>query len=582
MEHLLGDLPPDVAVEVVEGRMLLEDLFSGEDHASLRKDILATGKYSSGAHTKELRIQTRQLADGRHEILALAALSRDPGKTSDYIDTIADFSALGAKATTNLSTRVKQNREIYKYEALANNAINKAAALIGIGGRYKVRRARRGKTRNPVDRLDAMLKYFVTNVNSSPGDGVVTSERGMKSVIHNGARHALVEGDWVARQKWSKVQVWDVGPASLPMTLQTISLVNLEPVEGLSGLGELWYWKPDSALVQLLVNGSKVKEVDQVIKQLVDKKMQAELKKNNKVLLTPALLLHVKHRGFATDPVGESAIDPAKLAIRYGRALTAIDLVSMENVINRLTIVKVGSADSKSPYSKADVAAARAALMQSFFEDISPSMVIVWQGDDVSVTDVGSQNAVLDLNERFKIADRKQKDAYGLPDALLSGSRSDGSGADWASMVGAAAQLQELANSFAAVLTTLGERIAYENGFEGVDLVWEFDASLMADYKETRTQNRADYLAGTVSLHSLISATGRDPDGEFILKCMERGLDPMTTTFEDAFAPPQGLQGQSSGGIQGQGEGKDPGAGRAKDDSLVDPPEGGVDPGGES
>jgi len=554
--------------QVMGGTMMLEDLFAGDEHERLRQEIVATGKFAPRHSTKELRIQTRTLEDGRHEIMALAALSRDPGKTSDYIGTIADFADLGGKPTTNLTTKVKQYKEIYKNEGIINNAVNKTAALIGVGGRYKVRHAKRGKARRAIEDLQMVLDYFTVNVNNSPLGGVITSERGMKSIVHNGVRHALVEGDWVARQQWTKVNLPTVGNVSLPMTIQTISMVNLEPVAELSGLGELWYWKPDSSLAQLIVNGSKTKEVNDVVKRLVDAKTREELKKNNRVLLTPALLLHVKHRGFATDPVGESMIEPAKLGIRFSRALTAIDLVSMENVINRLTIVQVGSADPKSPYSKADVAAARAALMQSFFEDISPSMVIVWQGDDVKVTDVGSQQSVLDLNKRYEIADLKIKMALGLPDALLMGNVGNGSGASWASMVGAAAQMQELANNFAAVLTTLGERIAIENGYDGVDLIWEFDASLMADYKETRTQNRADYLAGAVSLHSLISATGRDPNAEFLLKCQERGLNPDVTTWEQAFSPPQGLQGQGNGGIQGQGDGKDPGAGRTPDDMV--------------
>ena len=558
----------EVPTKVMAGTMMLEDLFAGDENERLRQEIVATGRFAPRHSSKELRIQTRTLEDGRHEIMALAALSRDPGKTNDYISTIADFADLNAKPTTNLTNKVKQYREIYKNEGIINNAVNKMAALIGVGGRYKVRHARRGKTRRALDDLQMTLDYFVTNVNNSPMTGVVTGERGMKNVIHHGARMALVEGDWVARQQWTKLSLPTStgGSASLPMTLQTISLINLEPVQELSGLGELWYWKPDSQLAQLITNGSKTKEIDAIVKRLVDNKTREELKKNGKVLLTPALLCHVKHRGFATEPVGESLIEPAKLGIRFSRALTAIDLVSMENVINRLTIVQVGSADPKSPYSKADVAAARAALMQSFFEEVSPSMVIVWQGDDVKVTDVGSQQSVLDLNKRYEIAEAKIKSALGLPDALLSGNLGDGSAAGWASMVGAAAQMQELANGFSAVLTTLGERIAMENGYDGVDLVWEFDQSLMADYKETRTQNRADYLAGAVSIHSLVSAAGRDPNAEFLMKCQERGLNPDATTWEQAFAPPQGLQGQASGGVQGQGDGKDPGAGRTPND----------------
>lgn len=549
---------------------MLEDLFAGDEYAMLREQIVEKGYFRDKGSKKELRIQTRALENGKHEVMALAAVSRDPGKVEDYITTIQDFSNTGVAATNNLTQRVKQYREIYKNEGIINNAVNKIAALIGVGGRFKVKRARKGKIRKPVEQLQQALDYFVTYVNASPDSGVVTSERGMGAVIHSGVRHALVEGDWVARHHWSKTNIPDLGSFSLPMVIQTISMVNLEPVKELSGLGELWYWKPDSSLLQVLTNKNANKDIQAVVDRLVDKKMMEELKKNQRVLLTPALLLHVKHRGFATDPVGESLIVPAMLGIRYNRALTSTDLVSMENVINRLTIVQVGSADPKSPYSKADVAAARAALMQSFFEDLGPSMVIVWQGDDVKVSDVGSQDAMLDLNKRFEIAEQMIKAAVGLPDALLFGSTGQGSTAGWASVIGAAAQMQELANSFGAVLTTLGERIAKENGYEGVELIWEFDQSLMMDANEVRTQNRSDYAVGLVSIRTMLTAARRDPDAEFYQKCLERGLDPATTTFEQAFTPPQGLQGQAPGGVQGLGPGKVPGEGRTPDQQNPD------------
>jgi len=272
--------------------------------------------------------------------------------------------------------------------------------------------------------------------------------------------------------------------------------------------------------------------------------------------------MHVKYRGYATQPFGESLIEPAKLGIRYLRSVTAADLVSMENVINRLTIVKVGSSDPKSNYSKPDVAAARTSLMQSFFEEVGPSMLIIWQGDDVDVVDVGAQQSLLDLEERFRIGDQKVKAALGLPDALMFGSTGEGSNAGWASVIGATAQMQELAYGFASVLSTMGERVAAENGFEDIELVWEYDKSLLIDVMQTRTQNRADYVLGLVSIRAMIAAQDRDPDAEFLVRCKERNLEPGTTTWEEAFMPPQGLQGQAADGVRGQGPGKVGGQGR--------------------
>lgn len=572
IEQLKRDYPDEILAQLagyqMQGRMTLEALLGGDHNEAVRRAILATGKYTSANGKRELRIQTVKNENGEHEVVALAALARDPGRTQDYLDAIQDFATVGSTAR---SQQLQQYRKIYETEGLINNAVNKIAALIGVGGRYKVRKAKKGKARKPVEQLQAILDFVTNNVNAASEVGVVTSERGLRSVIHAGVRQALIEGDWIGRQQWVNVEVPGEGRFSLPMTIQTISMQQLEAVEELSGLGELWYWRPDSRLRELITRGDRTRpEVTKVVQKLVDSKTKSQLAKEPRVLLEAALLLHVKHRGYATSPYGESIIEPAKMGIRYSRALNAVDLVTMENIVNRLTIIKVGTGDPKSPYFKPDVAAARASLMQSFLDEVGPSMIIVWQGDDVQVEDVGSTTAVLDLEERFRIADQKIKSALGLPDAILFGSTGEGSSAGWASVIGAAAQMQELANSFGSVLTTLGERIALENGFDNIELVWEFDKSLLIDVIQTRVQNRADYLLGTISIRSMIAASGRDPDAEFLIKCAERGLDPNNTTFEQAFTPPQGLQGQAPGGITGQGPGKDPGAGRQPQQNSTD------------
>jgi hypothetical protein len=274
--------------------------------------------------------------------------------------------------------------------------------------------------------------------------------------------------------------------------------------------------------------------------------------------------------------------------IAYKRGIEALDLVSMQNLINRLTIVMVGSSDPKSPYSKSDVAAARAALMQSFFEDPGPNMTIIWQGDDVTVTDVGAHHDVLGLDERHHIAEGKIKIAIGVPEALLSGTTSDGKSAGWAASIGAAAELAELQNGFASAWTTIGNRIANENGFVDIDLVFEFDNSLMVDKGDEWNHLRNDAIAGLISIKTFVQGRGYDFDAEYVQRCVERGLDPDPETVPAimVFTPLAGLPGQgvtntppTDGGATvdpagpppaqvkpalppGQGKGKTPGSGR--------------------
>lgn len=552
------------------GRMYVEDLFGGEEHAAVRQAILRTGQAVNQRTGKTLHVRTRETDDGRHEILALAAVSRDPGRTQDAIDAIADYQA--AAAAGDRATQIKQYWQLFKVEGILSNAINKIAAILSGGGRFKVRAARKGKAKKTVEILQAILDYWVSNVNDVPEGAVITGERGLSAVTHQGVRQALVEGDWMARQVWAKVPVADLGTFDLPMTLQSLSMANMEPVGGLMGLGELWYWKPPEELKRLIDQSSSVKEVKEILKRLVDSKIMAQIKKDGKALLIPGLLTHVRHRGVANQPYGESFIEPAKTALRYSRALMNTDLQVMENIISRLTIVQVAAAsDPGSPYNKSDVAMARAALMQSFFDEPGPAMTIVWTGDDVKIQDVGADKTVLQLDGRFEIAQALIKIALGVPDALLAGTTSDGKSAGWASVIGSAAQMEEIANGFANAYRKIGERIAIQNGFDQVDLVYEFDKSLLADKAEERNQNRNDYVAGLCSIRSAVAASGRDPDAEFQQMCKEKGLDPDSATWAEAFMPPQGLAGQAEGGIQGQGPGKAPGGGRAPDSETGKP-----------
>ncbi len=553
---------PDSVLADMQQLPRLEAFLPGAEFAAARDAILNTGYWDQAGAKNRMRVLTRPTADGGHEILAMAAVARDPGVTQDYIDAIQDFLPGSVKPKAE---EVEQYWNIYLNEGLINNAINKIAAILSGGGRYKVRFARKGKKQDAQERLQACLDEFVRKVNNAPLDGTVTGSRGLQAVIHQAIRQTMVEGDWIGRTVWTEHEVPNFGTFSLPMTIQSISMANIVAIDELAGTGiEAYYWKPDQKLIQQL-DSPKNKDIRALLKKFVPSDILSKLKRDKQVLLDPALLLHVKHRGVDARPFGESFIKPALGGIAFKRAVEALDIVCMQNLINRLTIVMVGSSDPKSPYSKTDVASARQALMKSFFDDPGPNMTIVWAGDDVKVEDVGAHEGMLDLDARHTIADGKIKIAIGVPEALLSGSSGDNKAAGWAAMIGSAAQLEELKNSLENICTTLGERIAVENGFDQFDIVFEFDNSLMTDRAEEWNQLRNDLVSGALSHHTFLAARGHDPDAEFRLKAVEQGLDPDAegTLWKDVFVPPQGLAGQGAeGGPPGSGPGKTPGSGQ--------------------
>jgi hypothetical protein len=135
-------------------------------------------------------------------------------------------------------------------------------------------------------------------------------------------------------------------------------------------------------------------------------------------------------------------------------------------------------------------------------------------------------------------------------------------------MLSAGSSLDETQSSFEQVFSTLGQRIALENNFTDVEIIYEFDNAMMLDRQEERNVNRNDFLTGAMSIRNFIAASGRDPEAEFRQSCFEKGLDPETTLWVQAFAPPQGLPGQGTGdtppGPPGQ-QNRNPGGGRTPD-----------------
>lgn len=531
-------------------RMRVSELF-GDEYDAVRASVLEKGFFENKGTGKKLHVQTKNIegVDPKvdREVVALAAVSRDPGLTQDYIDSIQDYLD---KTSGDRAKAIRQYWNIYKQEGIVNNAINKYAALLSVGGRFNVRNVKKGKQQKAVETAEELMDFFNRNVNAPSETGIATASRGVKALTEQGIRIALVEGDFMGREVWGQHDVGTLGKFSLPITIQTLSMEFMEPVKELGGLGEFWYWKPPQDMAKLIKGEIKTlpKPAKDLAKKLFDNDLVKQIKKDGKALLDPALLLHVKHRGSDRDIYGESFIEPAKLGIRFLDAVVKADMISMESVINRLLIVMVGSSDPKSPYSQTDVAAARASLMQSFFDETGPTMTIVWQGDDVKIENVSAMDAMLDLEERHRIGERKVVVALGIPASLLDGSSAMGASAGWASLIAASGMAEHLGSAFARIWTELGVRILLENGFTDIDIEYQYDRTNLVDKDQERNQNRNDYAAGLSSIRSAIATTGRDPDVEFQQRCFEKGLDSTTALWEQVFMPPQGLAGQGAGG----------------------------------
>ncbi len=490
-------------------------------------------------------------------ITTAAAIPRTPGKSENFLKEVEDFS-------TNLTGRkelLDLYDTVYRREGVVNNAINKSAALVGTEGKFKVRyvKGKKGISGDKrAEELSIILQFWQENVNGRGPDGAVTGDRGLTAFISQGTRLALKQGDHFGRQNWDNVDIPILKKTfSLPISLQSFDARTIEIPEGLEGTGiDLFYWVPPSNFIDTLKEPQD-ENVKEHIDKLIPPEVQSGLIADGKWLLDPALMIHVKHRGTATANYGESMIEPAMTEIAYKRALQALDMVTIENLINRLVIIMIGSDDKESVYHKQEVSGTRMSMMSNMLRKVGPAATIIWPGPDIEIKEVGAHNAILEMDERYKQAEIRIRNALGVPSALLSGDSGDGKAAGWAAIVGLAAELTELRNQYKQIFRTIAERIALDNGYEDVDVVWEFSQELLTNKEQHVSMIMDAFKGGALSFQTVLEELGFDFDAEQVRMIEDVALG----RREELFGPPRAFeQPDPMGGESPEGEdGRPPG-----------------------
>ena len=543
VEVLKEVLPETVrsAMENTNTPATLEQLFPGDDHiarALAEKGFVRDGNKSIGVIMSK---------DGEYVEALAATVSRTPDRSYDIVGDLSDFSIT---QTDDRDTKIQRLYRIYSNEGMVNNAINKTAALVSAHGSFYVQRARKGNTKIPnvEEELAAVLHYWVKNVNARALDSAVTGSRGLAAVINQATRMALIEGSWIGYSHEKNVDIASLKKTYLlPMFLQSMSSRYIIIPDGLVGTGlELFIWKPPRELIRKITNPTD-KNLKKIYDDAFSKEVLSELKKDGQVVLEKERVYHVKHRGIDVEGFGESFIDPAMSDIAYKRTLQALDFVIVDSMINRLLIVKLGSDKPDSAYHNLEFAQKRLVLLESMFSTVDPSMTLLWAGPDIDVIDVGVHGKIAELDGRFEMAQERMIFSLGVPAALLSG---DAQGQNWSGYEGYKETLREMQNNFAQMIVALGERIAVNNGFEGVELTFEFDRAVLADQTAAMDLALRTRKMGLSSIRKSIS----DLDGDFASerrnRLIERGYDPDSDnvpTDEDIFEAPRGLPGDTQG-----------------------------------
>jgi hypothetical protein len=185
---------------------------------------------------------------------------------------------------------------------------------------------------------------------------------------------------------------------------------------------------------------------------------------------------------------------------------------------------------------------------------VGPSSTVLWAGPDIDVVEVSAHNAILDLDDRYRIAERRLLMSLGVPAVLMVGEGGDGKAAGFAAALGVAAQLQEIQNQYAAALTALATRIATENGYDDIDLVWEWNENLLENKEAAANMILKIFNAGLLSTRTALEELGFDYDAE-----TARQNEDVSNGFrEEMFGPPKAQLTTNPSGAGGESGGRPP------------------------
>jgi hypothetical protein len=525
----------------------LDSILPGESYAAQRNELLTRGATVVRDLNGEV-LMTGSFDNSGKLMSIAAAVPRKSGSAVDFLNNIDDFNELNNLSNADRKSRVALYNRIYRVDGISNNAVSKLAALIAPKGQYKVKGVRGQRGRNNSDtkiRLDTILNWWKDKVNSNAVDAVMTGSRGVQTFVRRGARLSLVEGDHFGRRLWTNVEVPRLGSFSLPMNLQSFSSQYIDPIDGIEFTDlEAYYWKPPAKFITQLQSPTDP-NLDKILKKYVNSKVRAALIKDQKYLLDPLLMFHIKNQGMDTEMFGESMIAPALSAVRYTRALDALEMTVITNIMARVVIIKVGSDNEKSVYHKVNVSQTRLGTLQRAMQGAGPHATILWGGPDIDVVEVSAHNALLDLVPRYAMAERRQLMAMGIPTVLMIGEGSGGKAVGYAAALAAVSRAKELQDQYKQLLTSIGEEIAIENGFLDVDIVWEWEENLLDDREAAANLLIKMYQLGLTTAETTLANLNFDYDAE-----LERQEQEVADGIKDeVFGAPRGAMTSNVNGL---------------------------------
>ena len=377
--------------------------------------------------------------------------------------------------------------------------------------------------------LKSLLNKWANTVNSNMSPkrkavaGVIFPVPGLRALSRKVFDDYITDGDSIFSLFWEKGVAVDGVDNSvfIPTSIKVLDTTTLSIDPDLAKIGvERVVLELDTKLKKRII--TPVTDADKFLAKSVPKEWVKKLKSGKDIVLNSDVTYHVKRNSKDYLPWGESMFVKAFGAVAVKRRLLAVDEATIDGLINRFTVFKVGLEDKVKNPAYHIPSGARVEALISILTNPKRTNAIVWPGPDLDIIDIGPDGKVLEFHEKYKQADIDILRALHTSPVLIDGGTGVNITSDWISFVSTEVGLDVIRDELERIFTLIGKDIAIANSMEYESISYKFDGQLLKNEQRVRNFALRVFELGGLSKETFVDTMGYDFDIEKRLKENEK------------------------------------------------------------
>lgn len=455
---------------------------------------------------------------------------------SSFLAEVNDYSDISSKQRKDI---IDLARKLRASEGICASVVDLLVDFAGTNGKFY----------SDNQELKILLNKWADFVNSSPDIAkqkeIVLPVPGLRAVARKIIDAYLTDGDGVLSLFWRnsvKMNPLATDAYFLPVGMKVMDSLSVTVDPDLAKIGiERLSLKIDDKLKKRLLDPQN--KSDKYLKDLIPSEWVKFLRNGEDIILDPNVTYHFKRNAKDFMPYGESLLVKAFTAVANKRRLQAVDAATVDGLLNRITIFKLGLPDKDKNPAYHIPQARRVNALVDLLTDPHRMNAFVWPGPDLEVIDVGPDGKILEFTDKYKQADVDILRALHTSPLLIDGGSSGQQVRDWAAFLATEVGLDAIRSELEQVLSVIGQEIAVANKMDYTRLYYRFDTQMLKDEKFVRQFAIQVHEAGAISNETFLNRMGYDIETEAQLKENEQtqGWDVLfTNPFRQGISAPSG------------------------------------------